>query len=278
MRSSFVIAIVALFVLAGMAAAIDLGSCADGTKYGKCSTQNPGSYCTGSPPALMTYTALCKCTDVFGWTQQGTGDDATCVQAKCDDGTLNGNCATTKPKVCVGGSVYSDNATKCGCPTGKKVSVNGVFCEWIPCNDSGSVVDEGLCSPKRGKKCVNGQLVDKASECGCPTGQTKTGETCSIICDDGTKDGSCSATLPKECTNGYLLDNAAKCGCPQGMKAVGKQCSSSVLDIGGADLLGGSQAQNTTGATGTTNALSCCCLPTALIGLIGGYVFVRKKE
>ena len=224
---------------------------------------------------------ICPCSKFAGWEQQGTGDDATCVQAKCADGTMNGQCsAVTKPKVCVGGSTYADNATKCGCPTGKRVAAGGMFCEFIPCTDGDVNVPEGMCSAKKQKKCVNGQLVDKASECDCPIGMTKQGETCGVVCSDGTKDGACSATKPKVCTNGYLLDDAVKCGCPDGLSAVGKQCANSILgSTNGADLLGAGTSNNTTSAAGSqSNALSCCCLPTALIGIIGGFAFFRKDD
>ena len=257
--------------------------CADGTAYGQCSSANPGSWCTGvaTSPALGTLLTKCPCSNYLGWVQEGSGDNAVCVQAKCADGTLNGQCsAVTKPKVCVGGSTYSDNSTKCGCPAGKRVAAGGIFCEFVPCNDSGMSVREGECSPAKQKKCVSGALVDKASECGCPTGQTLQGETCGIVCLDGTKDGACSTTKPKECTNGYLLDNAVKCGCPEGLNAVGKQCTNSILgSTSGADLLGSSgNDTNGSSSAGTANALSCCCLPTALIGIVGGFAFFRKNE
>ncbi|MFA5929254.1 MAG: hypothetical protein WC861_00040 [Candidatus Micrarchaeia archaeon] len=273
------------FVLAFAAFALGMayayGSpCADGTPYGQCSSANPGSWCTGiaQSPSLGLLLSKCPCSKYNGYVQEGTGDDATCVQAKCADGTMNGQCsAVTKPKVCVGGTTYSDNATKCGCPAGKRAAAGGIFCEFIPCTDGDVSVPEGTCSAKKQKKCVGGVLVDKASECGCATGQTLQGETCGVVCLDGTKDGACSATKPKECTNGYLLDNAVKCGCPEGLSAVGKQCTNSILgSTNGADLLGG--AGNGTGVgAGGSSALSCCCLPTALIGIIGGFAFFRKN-
>ena len=96
---AFILAVLALAF--GAAHAITVGSCTDGTQYGKCSTVNPGGYCTGSisSPSIQVYVAKCKCEAVSGWVQQGDGDSATCVQAKCADGTLTGQCATTKPKV-----------------------------------------------------------------------------------------------------------------------------------------------------------------------------------
>ena len=280
-KFAFVLAFIALAL--GMAHAITVGNCADGTQYGKCSSVNPGSWCTGimDSPTLGALLTKCPCSNYPGWVQEGTGDDATCVQSKCADGTMNGQCsAVTKPKVCVGGATYSDNATKCGCPAGKKVAAGGIFCEFVPCNDSGVSVPEGMCSAKKQRKCVGGALVDKASECGCPVGQTLQGETCGVVCLDGTKDGSCSSTKPKECTNGYLLDNAVKCGCPDDKpNQVGSQCTNSVLaTVPGADLLGGAASNSTGTGAASSNALSCCRLPTALIGIIGGFAFFRKNE
>jgi hypothetical protein len=274
---AFVFALLALSF--GMAHAITVGSCSDGTQYGKCSTVNPGSYCTGSisSPNLQIYVANCKCEAVAGWVQQGSGDEATCIQAKCTDGTSNNQCSPTKPKACVNGALV-DNAAKCGCPSGKRVSSNSLLCEFIPCTDGSISVPEGTCSAKKAKKCVNGVLVDKASECGCPSGQTMQGDTCGVVCSDGTKDGACSSAKPKQCVNGYLLDNAVACGCPDGLNAVGKTCSASVFGgTGSSNLLGGASGNDSqTQGTGSS-ALSCCCLPTALIGIIGGFAFFRKK-
>lgn len=285
------LAIVSLIVVSGLAfSAVDTAPCSDGTAYGKCSTKNPGNWCTGAPGshALMPYVTLCPCTVVAGWIQSGTGDAATCIQAKCDDGSTNGNCAVAKPKVCVGGSTYADNSSKCGCPAGKRPATGGIFCEFIPCNYSGEIVDEGLCSAKKGKACQNGTMVDAATKCGCPGGKSKVGEKCTILCTDGTVDGACSATKPKKCVAGDLSDDAEACGCPEGQSKVGRNCAAGVLGAlgSGADLLtggsGGNQNQgngsaNGTASGGSSSPLTCCCLPTALIGIVGGFVVFRKK-
>jgi hypothetical protein len=253
--------------------------CSDGTKYFACS-KSPGNVGFRCAPGGLARDLTCKCEDMPGYVMQGSGESSTCVQAKCDDGTNSGNCANAKPKVCLGGASYSDNATKCGCPAGKKISANGINCEFIPCSDGTVSVPEGLCSPKKAKKCVGGQLVDKATECGCPVGQTRNGETCSLLCSDGTPDGQCSAAKPKKCVNGYLLDSADACGCPEGQTKVGKQCSASSFgDLGSPDLLGGAgEGGNSSSSSGTgSNPLSCCCLPAALILLAGGFAFAGKK-
>jgi|GEM_PF-1072306 len=282
--------VVALVLASGIAFAYG-EPCADGTKYGQCSTKSPGLYCTGTPPILQPYVALCPCEKVNGYLQQGTGDSATCVQALCGDGTKNGECAKTKPNVCVGGEMYAPNATKCGCPSGKRVSSGGVFCEFIPCDYNGETVNEGACSVKKGKSCFGGVMVDNAS-CGCPIGTTKVGDKCSMLCSDGTIDGSCSATKPKKCVAGDLVYDADLCGCPEGQTKIGKQCAANALDMlgSGTDLLTGANGNGNQNANGNatpagglgagagTTPLSCCCLPTALIGIIGGFVAFGKGK
>jgi len=278
--SLLMLAIFGLFAFSGMPHAIEAASCADGTPYGKCSTKNPGQYCTGSiyAPTLGTLLSVCPCSKFLGYVQQGEGETATCILAKCTDGTEAGKCSATKPKQCVNGALV-DNATACGCPSGKRPSANGLACEFIPCNDSGTPVPEGTCSPRKEKKCVNGILVSKASECGCPPGKTKMGEACGVVCSDGTEDGKCSPAKPKKCVNGYLLDDAPACGCPDGQVAVGKQCSASAAgELGGVEMLSGGNTSSSGSGAPASNALSCCCLPTALIGIAGGYAFFRKKN
>ncbi len=267
-----------LIALSGLSFALT-SDCSDGTAYFDCSTKSPGYLC--GPSGLVLYVQQCPCDQFPGYVQEGTGDTATCVLAKCSDGTEAGECSAEKPKDCLNG-VLVDNATKCGCPEGKRIAANQLKCEFIPCDDGGVSVPEGTCSPKRGKKCVGGELVDKASECGCPSGQVADGEVCGIVCSDGTGEGECSDTLPKECVNGYLLDNAEKCGCPSGQTIVGKRCSTGAATIGGSELLegGNSFEEEQTVEEGTTGlkSLSCCCMPTALIGIAAGFVFFRRKR
>ncbi len=279
-RMSLLALVCAMVVLcAGVAHAIDTTPCADGTQYGKCSVNPPGFLCTGSPGshALVQDTThtICKCSDAPGYIESGTD----CVAAKCGNVDTNTCDPNNKPKLCVNGALV-DNATRCGCPSGKRIAANGLSCEFIPCNDSGISVLEGQCAVKSsGKKCSNGVLVDSASTCPCKSGLTKVGEKCMLLCSDGTQDGACSAAKPKKCVNGYLIDGADTCGCPEGKSAVGKQCTDSILGaLGGADMLGGSSSGNQTGqAASGASPLSCCCLPTALIALAFGFVFVRKK-
>ncbi|HRY63198.1 MAG TPA: choice-of-anchor Q domain-containing protein, partial [Patescibacteria group bacterium] len=58
----------------------------------------------------------------------------------------------------------------------------------------------GSCSVSKPQYCNNGTLVSKASTCGCPTGQTVSGDTCvtpAQTCSDGTTYGSCSVSKPQ---------------------------------------------------------------------------------
>ena len=280
-----VLAVAAVIVISGLSYAAT-NDCTDGTKYFDCS-KTPGYIGFRCAPSGLVRDLTCQCEAVPGYITQGTGDDATCVQAKCDDGTKQGECAAAKPKICVGGSTYTDNATKCGCPTGMKPSSVGIICEYNPCSDG---TKDGQCSAKTvGKKCVQSGLVDKASECPCKSGYTKQGEACVLECtaNDGSKvlAGQCSSTKPKYCNeNGYLVEDASKCGCPEGQQAdsSGKRCvPAGIGGISGSDLLGGAPpAGGNASGTGSAgaNALSCCCLPTALIGMVGGFVYFRKKK
>ncbi len=277
--------ILSLLALAGIPNAITTSPCADGTQYGQCSAHSPGMYCTGSlsSPTLGFLLTACPCSNYPGYTQHGSGDAATCVATKCSDGSSSGQCSTTKPKQCVNGG-FIDNATACGCSTGQIKSPDGLSCTYPPCTDGGVSVQNGQCSTNpstRYKKCVNGALVNKSSECGCPSGMNVTGDTCTNFCIDGTADGSCSVTKPKKCVNGYLLERASECGCQSDKTAVGNNCADSVLgNGGGADLLTGAGNSSGAGAnaSGAPNALSCCCLPTALRGVVGGFAVFRKRK
>lgn len=76
----------------------------------------------------------------------------------------------------------------------------------------------GQCSTTLPKYCTsNGALVDKCSQCGCPSWQIcdNNDGVCRspLSCSDGTPSGQCSAALPKYCYNGVLSDNCSLCGC-----------------------------------------------------------------
>jgi hypothetical protein len=252
-------------------------TCEDGTKLGQCSVKSPGKYCGGSylNPYLDYYIKKCPCEAVPGWVQQGTGDNAICVKKTCSDGTAEGECSLSKPKQCVNG-VLINNASKCGCPEGKRKSSDGINCESLFCKDGSYNVDEGSCSPLKPKKCVNGVLINKASECGCPTGTIKEGENCIKVCSDNTKEGECSSSKPKQCVNGVLINNASKCGCPEGKKPKDNDC---VSDNPFFDQ--GTQEQKNEASSESSSQFSnlcCCCFPAALLVVAFGASLKRREE
>lgn len=185
-----------------------------------CPCTNATDCCLGRcPEARFNYTAI----------DSGKAQISEVKLRSCADGTPGGQCSAQKPQECVLGQLVN-NAGRCGCPTGMRAEANGKTCEQVYCLDSGVRVPDAACSPKTvGKKCENGALVDKPSECGCAPGKIAVGEVCTIICPDGTKGGECSATRPQECVvsetgTGVLLDNAARCGCPVGQFRSGNIC------------------------------------------------------
>ena len=212
----------------------------------------------------------------------GQGVEDTCVLAQCGN-ISSGNCDPSNQPKDLSMGVLIDNATKCGCPQGMTMQADKLTCAYPPCNDGGTTVANGVCSARSiGMECVNGQLAWNASFCPCHNGLTQVGQTCVQTCWDGTLAGNCSSTLPEECVNGYLIDNATDCGCPQGEVAVGTECGNASATSGINDItppavpLGSNQtaASNILGGTGS----NCCCFPTMLAGIAGGYVFFRKKE
>ncbi|MFH1473430.1 MAG: PA14 domain-containing protein, partial [Candidatus Aenigmatarchaeota archaeon] len=105
----------------------------------------------------------------------------------------------------------------------------------------------GQCSSNKPRYCDDGILVDRCSECYCPSGyECQDDETCKVPacladekqcpdgswvgrdpnnncefypcgqleCEDGTAYGLCSSTKPKYCSSGTLVNNCQDCGCP----------------------------------------------------------------
>jgi hypothetical protein len=115
----------------------DINSCADGTQYGKCSSANPGQYCSGSlsAPTLGLTLSICPCSSFSGYVQQGSGDTASCVASRCGNVNANSCDPSNRPKYCVNGQLV-DNATACGCPTGQTPNSNGRVCDTNPARQS----------------------------------------------------------------------------------------------------------------------------------------------
>ncbi|MFA5106405.1 MAG: hypothetical protein WC506_05615 [Candidatus Micrarchaeia archaeon] len=187
-----------------------------------CPCTSGADCCIGRcPEAKFNYTALAL----------GKGQIINISQKPCSDGTAGGQCSAQKPSECVLG-VLVGNPSKCGCPTGMRAASDGITCEFIPCIDNGVSVPQGACSSKTiGKKCVNGMLIDKSSECGCPPGMraAQDGNACEFNpCMDGNVSvpgGACSTmTIGKKCSNGTLVDMPSECGCPAGLVLSGNSC------------------------------------------------------
>ncbi|MAE42189.1 hypothetical protein CMO93_00325 [Candidatus Woesearchaeota archaeon] len=98
------------------------------------------------------------------------------------------------------------------------------------CSD-GTTLNE--CSATKPLYCDNGNLIDKASQCGCPSGQVAEGDICTTptpSCLDGTLYDGCSTSKPLYCDNGNLIDKASQCGCPNGKVAEGESCAEEVVE------------------------------------------------
>jgi len=112
-----------------------------------------------------------------------------------------------------------------------QVSDNQLSTNWI---SSSSLLIQGTnptcsdgtvyssCSVTKPKYCLNGNLANFCSSCGCPSGLScnATGGNCynssgqpAQTCSDGTLYNACSATKPKYCSNGTLVNNCVSCGC-----------------------------------------------------------------
>ncbi|MFH0713161.1 MAG: hypothetical protein V1722_01380 [Candidatus Micrarchaeota archaeon] len=96
-----------------------------------------------------------------------------------------------------------------------------------PCSDG---TQSGMCSSDFPKYCFNGQLIEKATLCGCPAGQTQDennrNRCVAQLCSDGTALNSCSSSKPQFCTsNANLVDRPTQCGCPTGSKLEGSVCA-----------------------------------------------------
>ncbi len=100
------------------------------------------------------------------------------------------------------------------------------------CSDGTSY---GSCNTtNKPKYCSSGTIIDKCSQCGCPSGQScnTTTNACYVPkCSDGTSYDSCSATKPKYCSNGTIIDKCSQCGCPTGYTC--KSDGTCLSDLGG---------------------------------------------
>lgn len=81
------------------------------------------------------------------------------------------------------------------------------------------------CSTTKPKFCNNGQLVDRASQCGCGFRQVAVGDNCVPTCEEGTRYNQCSVIKPLFCgSDGLLREKASVCNCPEGHTISGDEC------------------------------------------------------
>lgn len=151
---------------------------------------------------------------------------------RCSDGTPPGQCSANNPFYCDAG-ILVKRASICGCVSPK--IRNGDDCVAQPsqiqqpqiqqpqvCSDN---TPFNQCSSNRPLFCLGGCLINRALTCGCPSGQTPSGDTCvaqqAQTCSDGTAFNQCSSNMPLFCENRNLVNRAGSCGCQGGQTASG---------------------------------------------------------
>lgn len=149
---------------------------------------------------------------------------------RCSDGTSPGQCSATNPFYCDAG-ILVKRASLCGCVSpnirsGEDCIQPSQVQQAQTCSDN---TPFNQCSSNRPLFCLGGSLVNRALTCGCPSGQTASGDNCITIqaqqqCTDGTFFGQCSPTRPLFCNNGVLINRATSCGCPGNQVASGDNC------------------------------------------------------
>ena len=216
-------------------ACVIINACSDGTAYNTCSTTKP-KYCSSG--SLINKCSSCGCPS--GQTCQA---DGSCVQT-CSDGTLYSQCSTTKPKYCSSGTLINKCST-CGCTSGY-ICVNDA----CTIDQSQSVCSDGTsnnqCSFTKPKYCDNGNLVNKCSACGCPSGYSCQADgSCVQTCSDGTLYNSCSSTKPKYCSSGTLINNCQTCSCADITKEYCKSDGTCALKCGNGQIDSGEECDGT---------------------------------
>jgi|GEM_PF-6807700 len=156
--------------------------CSDGTPSGQCSATNP-FYCDAG--ILVKRASFCGCVSP----KIRSGDDCVEQPSKaqqqpqaqqpqaCSDNTPFNQCSSSRPLFCLGGSLIN-RALTCGCPSGQAPSGDNcvpIQTQQQTCTD-GTLF--GQCSPTRPLFCNNGVLINRATTCGCPSGQAASGDVC----------------------------------------------------------------------------------------------------
>ena len=171
-------------------------TCADGTKYGECSSLKP-KYCYSG--SLLHRCNYCGCPS--GNTCGSDGKCALTAQTITCSSDLD--CGTSG---FVGSYSCSNNYVT---RTYQNISCQNPGTTSSSCVTSSYFVNLNYCDPALNKICVEG-----SSDC-----QTNVTNV-TITCSDGTQNNQCSTTKPKYCSNGNLVENCGLCGCQ-----TGKTCS-----------------------------------------------------
>lgn len=135
---------------------------------------------------------------------QGCVDDNCAPPAPCSDGTPVDSCSSTKPKFCSAEGGLIDDCESCGCSSTGVCQEDGTCL--LKCSD-GTL--SGECSTNKPSFCEEGELINKPTLCGCPSGfalDQHADGSCIRTCADGTFESSCSTVTPgKYCSNGQLV-------------------------------------------------------------------------
>ncbi len=134
--------------------------------HNECSTNKPW-YCNDGN--LIKKPNVCGC----GGGYRSNGTD--CIwNITCTDGTFSGECSKNKPYYCNNGGQLLPNSERCGCSNDYMQDDND--CKKIQRCEDGTIYGE--CTLEKPFYCLSGTLIEKASECGCPSDLINSGERC----------------------------------------------------------------------------------------------------
>ena len=179
-----IVGLLLIFLLSSIS--IAQNTCPDGTLPNECSTEKP-KYCTeGGEEAIIPFVLINNCAECGCPEDQICQDNGkNCISAQaCKDGTLYGECSTTKPKYCIEGGeeailpfVLINDCTVCSCFPGYECQTDG---SCVPIQMCGDGTPYGECSVNKPKYCIKGDseisimpfvFINNCAECGCPEDQ-----------------------------------------------------------------------------------------------------------
>lgn len=179
-----------------------------GNGYQACGNYDADSCLEWSPVVSCPANTVCQ-----------NGD---CTQQTCSDGTLYGQCSTSKPKYCESGSLIN-KCFSCGCPTGQQCETTGNCSTFqASCQNECSQAGSKTCSGNGYQTCGNydaDSCLEWSSVIVCSVGTScQDGDCVSQKCSDGTPYSHCSTTKPQYCDSGTLANKCSVCGCPTGQQ------------------------------------------------------------